>query len=322
MKKITWIILLLGVALGAGVFVWVGAGHAFHAVLAIGWRGFGIILGWQLMVFAVLGVAWSLVCPGVATWITIWGRLVREGGETCLPFSEIGGLVFGGRAIMLFGADWAVTTASSVVDVAAEGVAEAPFVLFGLVMLLARKPGSPLLLPLGLGLGVICLGGAAAFFLRHRIAGWLRRGLTWVAKRFVKDAPDRADELEHKLEELFGRRRHFAGGCLVHLLSWFGGGFSIFLVYHLLGAKIGILPAMAIESMLSAVLSVGFLIPGGIGVQEASYVAIGALFGMPAHLSLALSLLRRARDIAIGAPSLVIWQVLEARGLKQPNAAQ
>ncbi len=40
-------------------------------------------------------------------WLAIWGRLVREGGETCLPFSEIGGLIFGARALMLGGVDLA-----------------------------------------------------------------------------------------------------------------------------------------------------------------------------------------------------------------------
>jgi len=40
---------------------------------------------------------------------------------------------------------------------------------------------------------------------------------------------------------------------------------------------------------------------------------------MPAHISLALSLVRRARDILIGAPALLAWQTLEAKNL--PNNA-
>ncbi len=38
---------------------------------------------------------------------------------------------------------------------------------------------------------------------------------------------------------------------------------------------------------------------------------------MPAHLSLSLSLLRRARDIVVGAPALVSWQVAEAAALRK-----
>jgi uncharacterized membrane protein YbhN (UPF0104 family) len=54
-------------------------------------------------------------------------------------------------------------------------------------------------------------------------------------------------------------------------------------------------------------------VPAGVGVQELGYVGIGQLFGIPPYLSLALSLIRRARDILIGAPALLVWQGLEAR---------
>ena len=199
---------------------------------------------------------------------------MREGGETCLPFSEVGGLVFGGRAIMLFGADWTLATASSLIDVAAEGTGEAPFMLFGLSMLLARKPGSSLVLPVSLGVGIAVLGAITAFLLRHRIASLGKRGMNKLARKWARD---REQDLEQTLESLAARRGRFAGACLLHLLAWFGGGVNIWITYRLLGAKIGVLPAMAIESMLSAVLSVGFLIPGGIGVQEAGLRRPGPL---------------------------------------------
>jgi len=79
---------------------------------------------------------------------------------------------------------------------------------------------------------------------------------------------------------------------------------------HLLGARPSVLDSVAIEAILSGV-------PAGLGVQELTYVAVGKLFGMPAPISLALSLVRRARDILIGAPALLAWQTLEARNL--PN---
>jgi len=65
------------------------------------------------------------------------------------------------------------------------------------------------------------------------------------------------------------------------------------------------------------VLGVGFLVPGALGVQEVSYIGLGAAFGLPPQLSLSLSLIRRARDIIIGIPALALWQVLEARQLRR-----
>jgi hypothetical protein len=57
-------------------------------------------------------------------------------------------------------------------------------------------------------------------------------------------------------------------------------------------------------------------------VQEISYIAVGALFGVPPHLSLGVSLLRRARDSVIGAPALGSSQAVEARNLKKTAPAE
>lgn len=74
--------------------------------------------------------------------------------------------------------------------------------------------------------------------------------------------------------------------------------------------------ALAIEGLLSSVLGVGFLVPGALGIQEVSYIGLGAAFGLPPHLSLSLSFIRRARNIIIGMPPLAAWQFLEARQLR------
>ena len=39
----------------------------------------------------------------------------------------------------------------------------------------------------------------------------------------------------------------------------------------------------------------------------------GPLFGLPVEAALALSLLKRARDIAVGVPMLLSWQLAESR---------
>jgi uncharacterized membrane protein YbhN (UPF0104 family) len=70
---------------------------------------------------------------------------------------------------------------------------------------------------------------------------------------------------------------------------------------------------VAIESLLFAIRNAAFVMPGGLGVQEGAYVLIGPLFGLPAEAALALSLLKRARDIVIAVPALIIWQLMEQR---------
>ena len=66
-----------------------------------------------------------------------------------------------------------------------------------------------------------------------------------------------------------------------------------------------------------------FLVPVNAGVQEAGYAGLGAIFGVPADLSLGVSLVRRARDVVVGVPILLVWQFVEVRrlrGLKQVAA--
>jgi hypothetical protein len=48
-------------------------------------------------------------------------------------------------------------------------------------------------------------------------------------------------------------------------------------------------------------------------VQEGAYVLLAPLFGLSPSAALALSLLKRGRDIAIAVPVLLSWQALEIR---------
>jgi hypothetical protein len=70
---------------------------------------------------------------------------------------------------------------------------------------------------------------------------------------------------------------------------------------------------VTIESLLFAIKNAAFVVPTGIGVQEGAYALLGPVFGLPAEAALALSLLKRARDIVIGIPVLLAWQLLEGR---------
>ena len=87
--------------------------------------------------------------------------------------------------------------------------------------------------------------------------------------------------------------------------------------FRLVGAPIGLMPALAIEALLHGALTASFFVPGNIGVQEAAYVGLAAAFGVPPQAALSVSLLRRARDMALGIPILLAWQATELRGLRK-----
>jgi glycosyltransferase involved in cell wall biosynthesis len=69
--------------------------------------------------------------------------------------------------------------------------------------------------------------------------------------------------------------------------------------------------ALAIESLAAAARGAAFVVPGGIGVQEGALVAVSAAFGIAVPTALALGIIKRGRELLVGAPALVAWGVAE-----------
>ena len=85
------------------------------------------------------------------------------------------------------------------------------------------------------------------------------------------------------------------------------------IAFRLIGARVDLAAVMAIESLVYAARSAAAFIPNALGVQEAAYAVLAPLFGVGAEFGLAVSVLKRARDIAVGAPILLLWQAMEGR---------
>ena len=324
MKKLSLVLALLGLLLGTALIGWSGAGAVLRGVLSVGWRGFGLYLAWQCLTFLPLGLAWDTIARGRGVRrlrVFLGGRLVRDAASNALPFSQLGGFVAGARAVMLGGIGWPLATASTVLDVTAEFLAEVVFAAIGLGILLLADPASDLRLPIELGLAGAVV--AAAIFI------WMQRGADSLFARLsgriaggrFAQAGGRLDLLGQELAALHQRSGRLALSFALHLLGWMMSGVGTFIAYRALGAQIPFAAALAIEALLSAIAAATFLVPAGIGVQEASYAGLGAIFGLPVDVSLAVSLLRRARDLTIGVPILLAWQGLEWRRLRADRAA-
>jgi glycosyltransferase 2 family protein len=253
--------------------------------------------------------------PRWRLWVAVWARMVRDAAGGLLPFSLVGGFVLGARAMMLHGVAWPVATASTVVDLTTEFVAQISFVLIGVMILAARSPGSAVTFPVFLGLAAALLAGFAFFWVQRRGASPFMRVVMRLGRRVLGGWADTAEghveSIQQSLNAIYAAPWRVAAGTILHLLGWLGTGFASFIAFRLLGAHIDYIGALGIEALLHAALATAILVPGYAGVQEAAYAGVGALFGQPAEMSLAVSLLRRARDVALGVPILVMWQALE-----------
>ena len=319
MKRLSYLLALLGVLIALLLVSWFGLGNVVAAVGRIGWPEFGLIVGWQCVLFVILGLAWDLITPANTNrrpWVLIWGRMVRDASTNCLPFSQVGGFVFGARAVTLHGVEWHTATASVVVDVTAEFLAQIAFAAIGLGVLLARAPRSGLAIPVEVGIGLAVLACFGFVWLQKGAAPlFARLGRRIVGNRYA-DAEERVAVLQAELGLIHGHTGKLALGFLMHLIGWIGTGMAGWIAYHALGVPIDFDDALAIEALLSAVAALAFLVPVNAGVQEAGYAGLGLIFGVPPELSLGVSLIRRARDIVVGVPILLIWQFVEMQRLR------
>jgi putative membrane protein len=318
-KKLSITLALAGLLLGTVLLGWFGFDRVISGVRRVGWEDFILIVGWQLLLFVVLGLAWDVIVPTHAPrrpWSFVWGRMVRDVTANCLPFSQVGGFVFGARAAMLQGVSWSLATASTAVDVTAEFLAQLAFTAIGLGILLARSPNSAFAVPLEVGLGLAVMAAVLLIWLQQGVAPLFARLGRRITGRWFADARDRVEVLQVELSLIYGHAARLAIGFFAHLLGWLGTGVAGWITYRALGVSIDFDDALAIEALLSAVAAIAFLVPANAGVQEAGYAGLGAIFGVPPELSLGVSLIRRARDLAVGVPILLIWQLLEARRLR------
>jgi hypothetical protein len=66
--------------------------------------------------------------------------------------------------------------------------------------------------------------------------------------------------------------------------------------------------AFAVESIGIAARSAGFAIPGALGFQETGFILIGSQFGLQPDTALALSFMKRLRELLIASVGFMLWR--------------
>jgi putative membrane protein len=313
---------VVGLLIATAVIGYFKVGSVLAAIKPIGLGGFLAVVGAQVGLFVPLGLAWWVVAPveGARAPVFVWSRLLREAASDVLPFSQLGGLVIAARAAILGGIPTAAAFGSSLVDVTLEVVAQLIYTLIGIALLAHRfgftSAHNQLLFSLLGGLAIA--GGLVGGFVLTQ-----RRGLNVIENmvhRIVPAAGRHATAVTKVVEAAYGKPLGLWACLGLHVASWFGGALGAWLILMFIGHRLPFLSVVAIESLLFAIRNAAFIVPSGLGVQEGAYALLGPLFGLPAEAALALSLIKRARDIAIGVPGLLSWQILESRRrLREPE---
>lgn len=310
----------LAFAAGLAVLGWLlvhfGTAPIAAAWKTLGYSGLAIIVAAHLPVAAFLGLAWwslgrDVVEAGPAKFI--WARLVRDGAAEVLPFSQVGGYVFGARALTLSGVSGFFAAISTVVDLVVELAAKLPYLLIGLALLALLKPQSVYFAPVLTGVAISAVLFLLAVVFRDHSRGALERLAMRMAQRWPALHLGDAQETRATISGVLAKDGRAAASFGLHFIAWALGAFEAWIAFHLMGANINLAEAAVIDSLFTGLRTFAFFIPGAIGVQEAAYVALCAMFGIPPGVALAFSLVRRARDFLIGVPCLLGWQLSEGR---------
>lgn len=316
MKLRIVVIAALGAALALYLVAFVGIGAVLSAAVAVGWSGFAILCLYTLALFLVLGMAWQVLLPdsrGHSLWVFVGARMVRDAATEVLPFSQLGGIVFGARAAILKGIAPAVVFASTIVDVMAELLAQIVFVALGLMILIVAGPHTAVAASLTsaamLGLGVLA-AGCGLFFALQRRSQWVTGKL---AARLLRGAGTASAAVAATFDEINRSPMRIGLSSALHFAGWIASALGTWIAFRLIGTHVDVLPVLAIEALISAARSVAVFIPNALGVQEAAYAVLAPMFGIGAEFGLAVSLLKRARDIALGVPILLVWHAAEGQ---------
>jgi putative membrane protein len=322
--KLATLLGLAGLALFTGLVVAEGVGGIFDALKV---AGLGILWAslFHIVPMVINARAWQVVMPGakrpslLAFTGLVW---MREAVNGLLPVARVGGEVVTARMMIWGGVRPGVAVGSLVVDMSMSIASQFLFTLIGLALLIHTSTDSALIQQTSLAVAVF-VPMMAALFMAQRQGLFGLLGQVW--RKLAGDSwtalIGNARRLDRRVAGIYRRRGAVISCTLWQLAGWIAGGGEIWLALHFLGSEISFLDALMIEALAQAVSSAAFLIPGALGVQEGGFLLFGALVGLTPEIALALALMRRARDLILFVPALLIWQWMEGkRLLRKPPA--
>ena len=298
--------LLLGAGIVTALLLWSGIGAALRdaeAALPI----LPLTVGVQAGQLFLSGLAWRLLLDRAVGPLAAWRlRIVREGVDSLLPVAQVGGEILSVGLLRRRGVPVALGGSGTALDLLVEAATLPVLVLAALGVLWVFGGGLALdsgMLLAVLGAVVLGTAGVGGFALAQRFG--LIRLVEAVARRLPPAL--RVDGLNEALTARARDRRAVAGAALLHVAAWSGGALEVWLVLRALGHPVGFSAAFVIEGIGMAARGAGFAVPASLGVQEGGFVAAAALFGIAPETALALSALKRVREVVVGVAGLGLW---------------
>ena len=307
-----------GAALFTALLIRQGAPHVIAAFASAGWWIAAVAIYHLFVPVFLDALAWWALFPKserLSLWQLFWMRWIGESVSTLVPSATVGGDVVRARLAALHGTPIPTAAASVLVDITLGVFVQIVFTLLGLGLIVSATGQQGFIGPTLIGaiIGVLAIVG---FYVVQRLG--MFRFIGKMISRLA-NAEDwhslvhSGHRLDQAIRSLYARRAGVIGCCAATGISLLLGSGEIWIALHALGLQATIVNAVILQSMVLAIRSAVFPVPGALGAQEGGYVVVGSLLGIPGDAAFALSLISRVRELILGIPGLVVWQFIEAR---------
>jgi putative membrane protein len=328
MKRLAYLGGVAGLVLLTVLVAYLGWSDIATALARAGWPLL-LLAPFRLLTLALDTMAWRVLLEPVdrqrraGFLFLLWVGSVREAVNRLLPAAGVAGEVVGVRLARLRLPDTTAISATVIVEVLVTVVVLYLFCGIGVVLMarIAAGPGQVWVVAASLVLS-LPLPLLAWWLLRHGAV--FERLQDWAAKllgpqNLVALHLDGA-RLDAEVRHLFAERGLMRRAVAWQLASYLLGVFETWYALRLLGHPVGVGTALAIEALTQASRHATFLVPAGLGVQEAAVLLFGYLAGLGGDVALSLALVKRMREIVVGVPALLSWQWVEAKRMRQARS--
>jgi putative membrane protein len=299
---------------------------AMLRTLSSGGPGILWLIPYRTLFFLLYAVGWAALLKSseparpVGFGYVLWATTVRDAVDRLLPVASVGGSVVGVRILSWRGVSGAAAGASVIVEILLTLLAMYLFTALGLVLLAEHGAAGhqyhrallifTLSLPVPAVMLVLLKNGGFLERLRALIHSWVGEG-----------AISRATEsLDRAVRALLHRPQVLIVAGTLQLVALVSGAFEIWFALWLFDHPVSVGAAVMLESMTQAIRHVAFIVPAGLGVQEAGLVVFGHLVGISGEMALAVGMVKRIRELAWGVPTLIGWHWAEGRRLRRASS--
>jgi putative membrane protein len=309
---------LLGLTLLVILVVRVDIAAILHVLETAGWRLLWL-LPYRTLFFLLYALGWVTLLRAynskgrVGLGYLFWVTTVRDAIDRLLPVASVGGGVAAVRLLSWRGLPVAQSGASVIVEILLTLFAVYLFSIVGVLLLfdqgLSFHQHRGLLLALLLSLPIPVV---TAVLLRY---GSIFGRLHSILLALVGASPltEGAASLDREVRASLRRTRSLLVAGSLQFAALLSGSFEVWFVLRLFGHPVDSESALMLESMTQAIRHLAFVVPAGLGVQEAGLILFGRTMGVDAELAVAVSMAKRLREVLWGVMSLLSWQWMECR---------